>query len=488
MRSAILSLFVLLAAGTAQAAVPLPGHDWTKLAVADDYVIYSHASDRATRDIADRLMTFRNALSLVTKFKVEAPQPVTLIVFRSYTEMLPYAQAVMGAKRDFGAVSFHDGDGDTILLNGDQWLHSVGPEVYHELTHTFTFRGNATLPLWFIEGIAEFYSTFDVIRGQVKIGVPPREHLDWLRSRGLKPLVNVLNADRKSPEYQGGSRTNDFYAESWLLVHYLLLGNPERGKAASQFLTLLAANQPPERACQLAFGISVADLERELLRYLEQGSMNSIHYTLDSSNKAPIGVPAPVGREEVIYSIGNLLARSSSSREEGKAFLGEAMQLNDHRAETLADLGMLAEANGKQGSGDPLFEKAVALGNGGATVYRQYGRSLIDRQHEHPDAVQVAKARSLFEKAVALNPKVAEAHIGLGMTYLLTPGDVHVGISELEKGLELDPGNINAAMNLVVLLVRAGERQRAEEVIDKKIAPVADAEMLRQARALIEKK
>ena len=43
-------------------------------------------------------------------------------------------------------------------------------------------------------------------------------------------------------------------------------------------------------------------------------------------------------------------------------------------------------------------------------------------------------------------------------------------------------------MNLVMLLMRAGERQRAEEVIDKKIAPFADAETLRQARALLEKK
>ncbi|HEX3580455.1 MAG TPA: hypothetical protein VH087_01745, partial [Thermoanaerobaculia bacterium] len=293
MRPLVLSLFLVLLVLPLHAGVAVPGEGWSKL-VAGDYVIYSHVSDGATRDIADRLLTFRSALAMITRYKVEAPEPVTVLIFRSYAELQPYAQTAIGHKQDVGGLSFHDRDGDTLLLNGDQWQHSVGPEVYHELTHTFTAHSSATLPLWFIEGIAEFYSTFDVVRGQVKIGYPPEGHTKWLRARGLKPLGNVLSADWKSTEYQGGSRSNDFYAESWLLVHYLLLGNPERGKAAAQFLTLLAAKQPPERACSLAFGISLDELEKELLRYLGAGTFNTLRYTIDASNKTPVGTPTPV--------------------------------------------------------------------------------------------------------------------------------------------------------------------------------------------------
>ncbi|HEX7191490.1 MAG TPA: hypothetical protein VF381_07940, partial [Thermoanaerobaculia bacterium] len=405
--------------------MPLPGDGWSKL-VAGDYVIYSHAPDGAAIDIADRLLTFRSALSLITRYKVEAPEPVTVIVFRSNPELLQYAHAAIGHKQDVGAMTFHGSDGDTMWINGDQWQHSVGPEVYHELTHTFTMRSSAALPLWFSEGIAEFYSTFDVVRGQVKIGYPPAEHTKWLRARGLSPLAHVLSADRHSPEYQGGSRTNDFYAESWLLVHYLLLGNQDRGKAAGQFLALLAAKQPPDRACSLAFGIPLDELEMELRRYLAQGTMTTIHYTIEASNKPPIGTPWPVPREEVMYAIGNVLARGEASGEAGKDLLDSALKLNGQRPETLAAIGSFMDRT-KPGSGDAMFEKAVSSGTAKAIVYRQYGRALIDRQKETVDPALAKRAREVFAKAVELNPKVADAQIGLGMTYLMLPGDPKPG-------------------------------------------------------------
>lgn len=486
MRSLLLAMLLSLAASSASTALS-PGDGWTRLTIGDDYVIYSHAPDRTTRDIASRLQAFRGALSLVTHLKIDAPEPVTIIVFRDYPEFMPYVQTLLGHKQDLGALTLTDQDGDAVLVNGDDWLRSVGPPVYAGLVYTFTHRGNASLPLWFTTGVAEFYSTFDVVRDQVKIGIPPEGHTKWLRARGLKPLMNVLTADRRSPEYQGGSRSNDFYTESWLLVHYLLLGNPERGKAAGQFLTLLAAHQPPDRACQLAFGVTVDALEQELLRYLGQGTFSFLRYTL-SSTQHPIDLPSPVGRGELLYAIGNVLAHSNESRLQGKAMLEESAELKERRAETLADLALLEEASGVQGKGDPLFEKAVALGSGSAVVYRQYGRSLLARQKESPDAAQVAKARSMFAKSVELNPRVAEAHVGLGMTYLLMGGDMRVGIKELEKGLELDPENTNAAMNLVALLVHEGETRHAEEVIAKNIAPFADADTLRRARDLLEKK
>jgi tetratricopeptide (TPR) repeat protein len=303
----------------------------------------------------------------------------------------------------------------------------------------------------------------------------------------LKPLGNVLSADWKSTEYQGGSRSNDFYAESWLLVHYLLLGNPERGKAAGQFLTLLAAKQPPDRACSLAFGISLDELEKELLRYLGAGTFNTLRYTIDASNKTPVGTPTPVGGEEVTYAVGSLFARSQNAREEGKTLLQSAMSMNDRRPETLAALGMLAD-DFKPGSGDALFEKAVALGTGKAVVYRQYGRALLDRQKETVDVAAAKKAREMFAKSVELNPRVAEGYIGLGVTYLMLPGDPAAGIAALQKGLELSPSNTNAAMNLVSLLVRSGDRDAANAVIDKNIVPYADAELLQRAHGLVEKK
>ncbi len=481
-RSLVLSLFLaLVVAVPLHAAVPPLAGDWTKL-VAGDYVIYSDASDVTVRDIATRLLTFRNALSLITRYKVQAPEPVTVFVFHNPTELQTYAHAVLGRNQDVGAITAHDsdGDGDVVLFNGNDWNPLIEHDIYHELTHTFTFRSSASLPLWFSEGVAEFYSTFELTGNHVRIGDPIMGYARWMNKKGLSRLADVLVADTTSPEYLGGTRTNDFYADSWLLVHYLLLGNPARGKAAPQFLTLLMAKQPPDRACQLAFGIPLTTLERELGRYLDQRSFSALRYTIDDPLKASVGMPVQVSEEEVTAAMGALLVRGKVSREDGKHLLEVALERKADRAETLAGLALAADSS-KPGSGDAQFEKAVALGTGKAIVYRQYGRTLLQRQ-------QAKRAREMYAKAVELNPAVADAHIGLGRTYLLLPGDPKPGIAELEKGLELDPQNSDAATDLVRLLVRSGDRDAANAVIDKHIAPFADAEVLRRARDLIEKK
>lgn len=487
MRPLVLSLFLLLLVLPIQGAVPPLAGDWTKL-VAGDYVIYSNVSDVVTtQDVAARLLTFRGALSLITRYKVQAPEPVTVFVFRNSAELQPYVHSLLGRNQDAGALTAHDGDGDAVMINGDEWNGLIGHDVYHELTHTFTAQSSADLPLWFSEGVAEFYSTFQVTDDHVRIGDAIGSHVRWLHRRGLSPLANVLAADSKSPEYQGGARTNDFYAESWLLVHYLLLGDPALGKAAPQFLTLLMAKQPPDRACQLAFGIPLATLQRKLQRYLDQGSFQSLRYTVDKPLKASVGMPVPVSEEEVTAEMGGLLVRSDSARADGKRLLEAALDLKGDRAETLAALAVAGDS-AKPGSGDALFEKAVSLGTGKAIVYREYGRALVDRQKQSPDPALAEKARRMFAKAVELNPRVADAQIGLGRTYLTLPGDAKPGIAALEKGLELDPRNTTAAMDLVQLLVRGGDRDGASAVIDKSIVPYAGADELRRARGLVEKK
>jgi tetratricopeptide (TPR) repeat protein len=58
---------------------------------------------------------------------------------------------------------------------------------------------------------------------------------------------------------------------------------------------------------------------------------------------------------------------------------------------------------------------------------------------------KMAEARAQFEKAVQLNPKMADAHYQLGMTFI-NEGKVAEAIKSLETYLQLDPNGKNAQM------------------------------------------
>src|SRR5207237_8476751 len=121
------------------------------------------------------------------------------------------------------------------------------------------------------EGLAEYYSTLSIEEGRkVHLGELIPYHLMALREGKLYPLRTLFAVDHYSPEYNEGSKRGMFYAESWALVHYLILGNnvqrlPQLGK----FLQLTEANKPTDEAGKQSFQMDFVTLEKELKKYLE---------------------------------------------------------------------------------------------------------------------------------------------------------------------------------------------------------------------------
>src|SRR5262249_32540122 len=95
--------------------------------------------------------------------------------------------------------------------------------VYHEYMHYVLSTRYLDIPLWFNEGMAEFYSTFRVEENMVEIGRPVESHVALLRSAPMIPLAQLFFVDSKSAEYNEVSRQGIFYAQSWALYHYLAL-------------------------------------------------------------------------------------------------------------------------------------------------------------------------------------------------------------------------------------------------------------------------
>ena len=121
--------------------------------------------------------------------------------------------------------------------------------------------------MWFEEGFAEYFSTLKSSSKGIEIGEVPIGELQFLRQNGkLLRLSDLVRVNQNSDVYNhNGPLQAAFYAQSWLLVHYLF----DHGliNRAQPFFSAMAAGVPLDQAILDSFRIKTEKLEQELLVY-----------------------------------------------------------------------------------------------------------------------------------------------------------------------------------------------------------------------------
>jgi tetratricopeptide (TPR) repeat protein len=360
--------------------------------------------------------------------------------------------------------------------------------IFHELTHYFVRNTVVDLPLWFNEGLADFYSTFEASGDTVLVGLPLDEHLTLLRDHGFNmPLRDLLSADVTSREYNEKTRAGFFYAESWLFVHYALLGNPTRGAQLQTYLSLVAAKKPVDEAFTTAFGTTYEQMTNELRSYENRPRLLHSRFTLADLGAKTIPPQVAVTRGEALYALGDVVSRTKRA-EDATPLLEESLRLEPQRGETYAALARVKSATGEKRLAESLFAKAVSVGSRDYRTFQAYGEELLDRidrihrAGNDPPTVLLEEARKMFAKSIELQPQLPRGLAGLGATYLFTRGDVAPGIAAYEQSLAIAPAQLDVAANLVFLYARSRRRADAQRIYDTIIVQSADAETLATAR------
>ena len=140
--------------------------------------------------------------------------------------------------------------------------------VYHEYYHAITEPDFPDLPVWLSEGLAQFYGLTEITDTHVGTGKPDRDLLNLLRAQPLIPLNILFTVDHSSPYYNESHGASIFYAESWLLTHYLMIGNTDAHQLLIQYLQALNQKKSWSEATA-AFG-DLKKLQSELTAYMRQ--------------------------------------------------------------------------------------------------------------------------------------------------------------------------------------------------------------------------
>jgi tetratricopeptide (TPR) repeat protein len=141
---------------------------------------------------------------------------------------------------------------------------SSGNSLLHEFVHHTTLQNfPAATPAWFTEGIAMFYATAQIDDRETRVGYRDEGRVDVLNNLPWMPLDRLLTRRALTGTRQ---QTATFYAQAWLLTHYLL-SDPQRLQGLTAYLKAVSEGVAPLDAVQPAFGMTPAELDQELRRY-----------------------------------------------------------------------------------------------------------------------------------------------------------------------------------------------------------------------------
>ena len=151
-----------------------------------------------------------------------------------------------------------------------------------------------------------------------------------------------------------------------------------------------------------------------------------------------------------------------------------------HKTETeVYDLYLLArqriyerKAPSMQAAAD-LLDRAIARDPQYAPAYAQRGIAALllsdDNYGSTPRAESWAQGKLYVDKALQLDPQLAEAWAGLGLYHETRPAEHREAIDALEKALAINPSLIDASNWLQIVYQDTGERRRALEILEQMV-------------------
>jgi tetratricopeptide (TPR) repeat protein len=461
---------------------------WTSVR-SKNFMLVGNASEKEIRQVATRLEQFRDVFTrLLKKANFNSSTPTTVVVFKNHGAYKkvgpPNSAGYFQAGNDMNYIALSavvDEANDPFKI------------IFHEFVHFMVKNNVQNMPLWFNEGLAEYYSTFEMVGDdrKVRLGKVIPGHIFELRERKLIPLKTLFAVDHDSPLYNESNKTSVFYAQAWALVHYLLL-NAQRQPQLNYFLNLLIAGRSPDEAFPVAFKMEYADIEKELKEYVRRDSYPQQIATFKDKLEFDLEMQTiPLTEAQGEFYVGDLL-RHRGVFDEAEKHLKEAIKLDENLALAHASLGMLEMHRKRYVEAKRYLERAVASSTGNYLVHYYYAYILSREAFGETGMVSdiapelAAKLRAELKKVIELNPGYADSYRLLAFVNLVKGEQLDESVALLKRAIELLPGEQEFGYLLAQIYLRQGNYKLVRETLEPIVRSSAtETELRGRAQALL---
>jgi tetratricopeptide (TPR) repeat protein len=426
------------------------------------------------------LEQFRHVFTqLFPKVNFNTPVPTTVVVFKNDSAYKPFKPLADGKTVEVAGYFQSGDDVNYITLTPERAGAAENPfgTIYHEYTHLLVNNslGAGEAPAWFNEGLAEYYSTFAIEDDRkVYLGRLIDYDLRLLREQKLIPLAQLFAVTQYSLQRNKHDVRSLFYAESWALVHYLILGNEGRRlPQLGEFLSLTKRGVPTDEAFRRAFQTETAAMEKELQKYVSaysfQGRVATFEKKLEFDSQM---TSAPMSEAEAEAYLGDLLLHINRP-DDAAARLQHALELDPSNVMARTSLGMARFRQKREAEAIVNLREAAAAGanNYLAHYYYAYALSRVGMGEDgymatgYP-ADRAAEMRAALRKAISLRPDFPESYHLLAWVDLVTGEDIAEGVQLIGRAISLAPGNQQYALVLAQLYLRQDKVEEARRTAE----------------------
>jgi tetratricopeptide (TPR) repeat protein len=478
---------------------------WLEIHSAHFYVV-TDAGEKRGREVALRMEQMRSMFGqLLLREKLKMSVPITVIALKSDK----YFGFIAPSKQNMAKAFYLPGsDRIYIVLNlfePDPWR-----AIAHPLAHYLMNYNYPPAQGWFDEGFAEYFGSMRVDNKGVDIGGDPEMSSEWFEDafenlnrnpntpQSLTQLVSSpvwLNmVDLFSMTHDGsgvreGTHHTLYYAQSWMVVHYLINKSklPETGV---YFDLVLNQKVPIDKAIAQAFDLTPATFEEAVKTYFRSLSnlgiaMDRSKQPLDQADVAqPYHLPAPFGPDEIGMTV------TPVADPEAKAMIGDVMaHIPERRDQALHELQQLTEdpkdnevarralawdhlQQKKFDAAADELERASDLDARDPWIW--YYRSVLKyrrAEETHQEMQGLANMMQDLRAVLDWYPEFAEAYNMLGMARV-EGGGINSALEAQRVAISLSPRNLEYQFNLGQIYMSGKKWDPARDIFTRlKTAP-----------------
>jgi len=487
MRHALaLAAFAALLPCTGALGASDPNQGWIEVR-SPHFVVASNAGEKEARRVADQFEQIRALFhSGFPNLRVDPAEPVLILAAKNESTMkmlLPEEWEVKGHVHPAGLYQQGEDKHYVVLRldsEGDNPFHAL----YHEYTHVLLHLNFAALPLWLDEGLAEFYGNSRLGDKESRVGTIDQSHLYILEQNKLLPIDTLLNVAQGSPYYNEANQASVFYAESWALVHYLML-DPEahQQQLLKNFLVAWDKSGSQVEAAQQAFG-DPKRFGQVIEAYSRQRMFRVALFKNGQQAADKTYAMRSLSAGEVLALRGDC-ATHRKMLEQARPLVEEAVQAEPNLAISHEALGYyLCRKEDKSGA-DREMKKAMELGSTSFVAPYYHGLLVLQGGLAAPEMMR--EAIGSLERATQINPQFAPAFEGLAQAYSATPETQKQALEAGIRAVQLEPATRVYAINLVYLLLNTDRDMEARQMAQRILGKAASPEEAQEARALLER-
>jgi tetratricopeptide (TPR) repeat protein len=473
------------------------------------FTVITDAGDKKGRELVLRFEQMRAVFAdLLARNKLNISVPLTIF-------------ALKDDKRFFQMAPLHDGqpiNAPGFLIPGEDHqfivLNLSEDEPWRAVTHDFAhLLLNYNYPptqAWFDEGFAEYFSSIRVDNKEVQIGSDPELNpaytadipADQTEPRKPKSLTQLLSSwvwlsvpDLFNMHHdvtaQEGTHRTLFYAQSWMVMHYLI--NKDKLSETGKYFGLVQLQHVPvEEAIQQAYGMTPAQFDKAVKDYF-----HSLTQLFQDQNAAPqpgaaassgpgiYHFPAPLGPDDVAIDAKVVTEANADAQ------LAEAMmRLPERREQGLKEIDRILKLTDKNGEpiDNEIAHRALAwvhmerkefpqaaedLGTAAALdpndVWNRYYLALLKfktAQAKHEELQGLANMMIDLKVTTDWYPEFAEAYNMLAMARI-EGGGAASALDSIKQAIALSPRNEQYQLNLAQVQESAKKWDAAQEIFER---------------------